>query len=148
VSLPKLGKSKKGKLMHYSVGALIKKDDKYLLIDRKIPPFGFAGIAGHIDEEETEVEALFREVEEESGLKIKKYKLLFEEELDWNWCSKGVGVHFWYLFECEVEGEVKENYRETKSIGWYNKEQIKELKLEPVWEYWFIKLGIIKKAKV
>jgi 8-oxo-dGTP pyrophosphatase MutT (NUDIX family) len=129
--------------MHYSVGALIKKDGKYLLIDRVQPPFGFAGIAGHIDEGENPEQALKREVEEESGLKIEKYKLLFEEELDWNWCSKGVGIHYWYLYECDVSGKIKENYTETKSIGWYSAEEIKKLKLEPVWEYWFKKIKII-----
>jgi len=143
VSIPKKGKSKKGKLMHYSVGALIKKDDKYLLIDRKKPPLGFAGLAGHIDEGEDEIKALKREVEEESGLEIENYKLLFEEELDWNWCSKGVKTHYWYLFQCKVRGKVKQNFKEAKSIKWYDKKEIKQLELEPVWKYWFCKLKII-----
>ena len=143
MSIPKQGKSKKGNLMHYSVGALIKRGNKYLLIDRAQPPFGFAGIAGHIDKEETPKQALLREVEEESKLKIEKHELVFKEELDWNWCSKGVKVHFWYLFDCEVSGKTKENYRETKFIGWYSVDEIKKLKLEPVWEYWFKKLKII-----
>ena len=38
--------------IHFSVGALIEKDNKYLLIDRATPPLGFAGIAGHIEEGE------------------------------------------------------------------------------------------------
>jgi len=143
ISNPQKSKSKDGKLMHYSVGALIKRGDKYLLIDRVNPPFGFAGVAGHIDRAEDKVKALKREVKEESGLKVKDYKLLFEEELDWNWCSKGVNVHYWYLFECEVSGEVKQNCKETKSIGWYTIKEIKKLKLEPVWKYWFEKLEII-----
>ena len=143
MSNPKQGKSKDGKLMHYSVGALIKKDGKYLLIDRVKPPLGFAGIAGHIDEGEDEIKALKREVEEESGFKIENYKILFKEELDWNWCSKGVDVHYWYLFECDALGEMKQNFIETKSIGWYTVDEIKELKLEPVWEYWFKKLKLI-----
>jgi len=144
---PKLGKSKNNKPMHYSVGALIKRKNKYLLIDRAIPPFGFAGIAGHIDEGESPEKALFREVEEESGLKIEDYKLIFEEELDWNWCSRGTSVHYWYLFDCRSSGEIKKNYTETKSIGWYSIGEIKKLKLEqklePVWEYWFKKLKLI-----
>jgi 8-oxo-dGTP pyrophosphatase MutT (NUDIX family) len=143
MGVPKIGKSKNGKPMHYSVGAVIKRKNKYLLIDRKIPPFGFAGLAGHIDEGENEIEALFREIEEESGLKIKKYKLLFEEEIDWNWCNYGIGSHYWYLFECEVAGKLKPNYAEMKSISWYSPEEIKKLKLEPVWEYWFKKLKVI-----
>lgn len=141
---PKTSKSSKGEKMHYSIGALIKREGKYLLIDRAIKPYGFAGIAGHVDEGESEIEALIREVREESGLKVEKYKLTDEEELDWNWCSKGVNVHYWYLFECEVSGDIKENKREVKSIGWYGINEIKKLKLEPSWNYWFKKLRIIK----
>ena len=132
-----------GKVAHYSVGAVVQKDGKYLLIDRAIPPLGFAGIAGHVDAAESVQGALVREVEEESGFKVTLHKLLFEEFLAWNWCSKGVEGHRWYLFECGVEGEVKQNYRETKSVGWYSKEQIQKLTLEPVWEYWFKKLAIL-----
>lgn len=140
---PKTVKSRNNKPMHYSVGAIIKIDNKFLLINRTKPPFGFAGLAGHIDEGETEVEALIREVTEESGLRIIKHYLLFEEELDWNFCSKGINVHYWYLFECDVEGELTINKKESKSIAFYTNEEIKQLRLEPVWEYWFKKLKII-----
>lgn len=140
---PKLGKSKDNEPMHYSVGALIKQDDKYLLIDRAIPPFGFAAVAGHIDEGEEAEQSLIREVREETGLDIEKYNLLFEEEIAENKCSKGINVHYWYLFECEVSGEIKRNERETKSIDWYSKEEIKKLELESVWKYLFKKLKII-----
>lgn len=142
-AVPKLGLTKGGVPMHYSVGALIKQNEKYLLIDRAVPPFGFAGVAGHIDEGETPEEALMREVKEESGLFVESKRLLFEEELDWNWCSKGVGCHYWYLFECSVSGELKRSERETKSAQWYAVDTIRELTLEPVWEYWFKKCKIV-----
>ena len=105
MGIPKLGVSTQGKPMHYSVGALIERKGKYLLIDRLKPPPGFAGLAGHIDQGETPEQALYREVDEEGGLKVERYKKLFEEELNWNWCKKGgkgVDVHYWYLFNCEV----------------------------------------------
>ena len=140
---PKLGNSSKGKLMHFSVGALIRRDNEILLIDRVKPPYGFAGIAGHVDEGETETEALIREVKEESGLGVKKYKLLFEEELDWNQCSKGIGIHYWFLFECTTSGDLVQNEKEEKSIAWYDIDEIRRLKLEPAWEYWFRKLGYV-----
>jgi 8-oxo-dGTP pyrophosphatase MutT (NUDIX family) len=132
-----------GKVFHFSVGAVVKLDGKYLLIDRAIAPFGFAGVAGHVDDGETAEQTLVREVEEEVGLKITAQKLIFEEFVDWNWCAKGITGHFWYLFDCEVSGEIKHNFRETKSVGWYSQDEIKKLKLEPVWNYWFKKLGII-----
>ena len=129
--------------MHYSVGAVIEKDGKYLLIDRAVPPFGFAGVAGHIDDGEDDVTALIREVSEETGLKVDHYELLLEEEVPWNECSKGIGVHYWKLYRCRVSGELKRNLRETKSAAYFAGEKIKQLKLEPVWEYWFKKLKII-----
>ena len=55
MTTPKQGRAKNGQPMHYSVGALIKKEDKYLLIDRVKPPLGFAGLAGHIDEGESKI---------------------------------------------------------------------------------------------
>lgn len=143
MTTPKIGKSKDNRIMHYSIGAIIENKEEYLLIDRLKPPFGFAGLAGHIDDGESEIEALVREIKEESGLNVTHHELLFEDELDWNECSKGVRVHYWYLFRCNVKGEISQNTRETKSIGWYSKKEIKKLSLEPVWDYWFRKLEII-----
>lgn len=140
---PKTGTSSHGNLMHYSVGAVIQKDGKYLLIDRTKPPLGFAGLAGHIDKGETPEQAIDREVREESGYKVASRKLLYSEELEWNWCAKGIPVHYWNLFECAITGAMKRNAHETKSIGWYTQKEIKKLTLEPVWEYWFRKLKII-----
>lgn len=129
--------------MHYSVGALIQRDGRYLLIERGVMPFGFAGPAGHIDDGETAEKALLREVKEEVGLKITASELLFEEEVGSNLCSRGVSIHYWSLFKCEVSGELKRNERETKSAGWYSPGEIKKLELEPVWKYWFLKAGVI-----
>ena len=139
---PKTGISSKGRTMHYSVGAVIERSGKYLLIDRVKSPPGFAGLAGHIDEGEDEIPALLREVEEESGLRVVRHRLLFEEEIDWNRCSKSVRTHYWYLFSCEVEGDISQNARETRSIDWYPSSEIRELRLESVWKYWFDKLGV------
>ena len=74
--------------MHFSVGALIERDGKYLLIERAVPPLGFAGVAGHVDEGEDERHAIMREVKEEIGFDVHDPKLLLEEELDWNWCVR------------------------------------------------------------
>jgi len=45
-------------------------------------PFGFAGIAGHVDEGESSEETLVRKVKEESGMEIKRHSPLFEEEVE------------------------------------------------------------------
>ncbi|MDP2925104.1 MAG: NUDIX domain-containing protein [Nanoarchaeota archaeon] len=144
---PKLGISNDNRPMHYSVGAIIKNEDKYLLIDRKSPPYGFAGLAGHVDENEEPVQALYREVYEESSLSVLNPRLLLEEEVHDNTCKRGIDIHYWYLYECDVEGDVNRNPKEAKSIGYYTKEEIigffRKDRLEPVWEHWFRNLGII-----
>lgn len=144
MGVPKLGTSSKGKPMHYSVGALIKKDDKYLLVERVKIPHGFAAVAGHVDEGETKEQSLIKEVSEESNLKVEKYELLFEEEVENNVCSRGITVHYWYVFRCDVSGEPKiTSPSETKSIGWYTVDEIKKLELENVWKRWFEKMNIL-----
>jgi len=96
-----------------------------------------------VDTGETPEQALAREGKEESGMTVEDQRLLFEEELDWNWCSQGASEHHWYVYACEVSGDIKQNDEEEKSIGWYTKDEIKQLSLEPAWEYWFKKLKII-----
>lgn len=126
--------------MHFSVGAVIEVGGKYLLIDRATEPLGFAGLAGHINEGETPEEALFRKVEEESGLKVKRHSLLFQEEVEWNWCGAGVRPHYWFVYRCEIAGEARNNTEASKSIGWYAPDEIGALTLEPVWKHWFGKI--------
>jgi len=144
--IAKLGKTESGEDLHYSAGAVIKNDKgEILLIDRATFPFGFACPAGHVDEGETAEVTVVREVKEETGLDVTKYELIRESVTNVlaNPCSKGVHHHYWYVYTCEVTGEVTRNLRETKSIGWYSPEEIRKLTLEPVWEYWFKELGII-----
>ncbi len=140
---PKLHPSSKGKPMHYSVGAIIKKDDTYLLLDRVSPPFGFAAPAGHIDEWENKKQALKRIVQLETGLEVVDFTLLSQEEIDWNTCSRNIHVHHWFVFECKTTGDINRSYSESKSLKWYTIKEMKKLKLEEMWKYWFKKLKII-----
>jgi 8-oxo-dGTP pyrophosphatase MutT (NUDIX family) len=140
------GVSKDGRVMHFSSGAIIERDGMVFLEDRAIPPFGFAAPAGHIDAREDEVHALVREVKEETGLDVTRFQKVAEEDVGWETCSMGVDVHHWHVFRCEVEGVAKVN-DESKSGGWFSKDEIAQMrdngKLEPIWKYWFEKLGII-----
>ena len=149
---PKLGKSFSGKPMHFSVGAIIKnKEGKILLVDRKNPPFGFAGLAGHIDEGEEPdraIRAIVREVLEESGFIVTNPKLMENAaEMINNMCKHGIDVHCWFLFECECSGMPRKEEGGAHSIGWVSPAEIQQLsnenKLEPVWEFWFKRYKII-----
>lgn len=143
MATPKIGTAKNGKVMHYSAGALIKKDGKYLLLDRNSPPFGYAAPAGHVDGGEDPKTAVCREVKEETGYDLLDVALLYEEEVHNNTCSKGVSVHYWYVFEGSVEGTPHRSERETKAMRWCAPAEIKKLRLEPVWEYWLKRKKIL-----
>lgn len=132
-----------GRQIHFSAGAVIRRGDKLLLIDRVKPPFGLAGLAGHVDAGETPEQAIEREIKEESGLKLVKAKLFIDEFVEWNECSGGTKGHHWYVFECQTEGEVNADAAEAKSFGWYDANELHDLELEPVWEYWFEKLDLL-----
>jgi 8-oxo-dGTP pyrophosphatase MutT (NUDIX family) len=112
------------------------------MIERKKFPPGWACVAGHIDDEETPEEALIREVSEESGLNVIENKLLFQEEIN-NPCSRGVQYHYWYVYKCEVNGNIIKNESETKDIRWVDLNKIDNLKLEDVWKYIFKKIGLL-----
>lgn len=148
---------------HTSVGILVWKDSKLLLIERKNFPFGFAPPAGHLDRDSYE-EAAKRELKEEVGLEATKLDSILEEKannnckrLDGNW-------HYWKIYEAEVVGKVQRNLDETKQVGWYSIEEIKALVdktrnyikgsidekiwqenpgLETIWLDWFTKLKIL-----
>lgn len=132
-----------GGIIHHGVSAVIRRNGKYLLIDRAIKPFGYGCISGHMYEEEEAVDALVREVREEAGLKVISQELIFKGKLKSRGCSYGKIPHYCYIFECEVEGEPNRNPREVKSIGWYSEDEIKNLKLEPLWRFYFRKMKII-----
>lgn len=139
----KLGKSKDGREMHYSTGVIVECNGKYLMLDRKNPPPGFACPAGHIDEGEEPKVAAIREVFEETGIKLGNIEFVCEEEISWNYC-KSATVHYWYLYKADVLSEnLVFNEEEEKSLAWYSVDEIKKLNLEEVWKYWFEKLKIL-----
>ncbi|HTX87296.1 MAG TPA: NUDIX hydrolase [Candidatus Nanoarchaeia archaeon] len=131
--------------MHQSAGAIIKdKDGKILMIERKFAPFGWAGPAGHINPGEDPKMAMMREVKEEVGLNVIKSKLIFHEMLDWNRCSGGVVGHDWYLYEVlEWSGELIKEESEVKNIKWVELVELKKIKLEEAYRYWFKKLSYL-----
>lgn len=139
---PKVNTREDGELSHPCVGAVIIRGDGILMIERQKFPFGWACVAGHIDKDEDEDTALIREVKEESGLDVTNYKLLFEEEIN-NDCRRGINYHYWYVYECDIEGDFIENKEEVKNIKWVKLNDLKNLELEPVWKYIFEKLNII-----
>ncbi|MDD4901842.1 MAG: NUDIX hydrolase [Patescibacteria group bacterium] len=131
--------------MHQSAGAVIKNNQgEILLIERAIFPFGWSCPSGHIEEGENPEQGMKREIFEETGLKVRKSRLLFNEFLDWNECSRGVVGHNWFLYEVsEWTGKLKKEESEVKNINWVAISELKKLKLEEAYKYWFKKLGYL-----
>jgi ADP-ribose pyrophosphatase YjhB (NUDIX family) len=142
---PKLvwDKTKDGKIRHYSVGALIKRKDKFLLFERKRSPFGFTVVAGHLEKGEDPIHAMKREIKEESGLAATGLRLVFEGDIKGDLCSKGAPIHYWRLYSCKVKGRVKTSSEAIKKPEWFTKEEIKRLPLTYATGYLFKKVGIV-----
>ncbi len=145
--MPKLVNTKTG-IQHFSVGAVIKNQNKFLIIDRNLKPYGYAGISGHIEEKETPLQALTREIREESGLILISQKFLFKKVIiQKENCVFNAKRHKWYVYECKCIGNLSPSKKEIKSIKYITKKQLKKLykekKLESPWKVIFKKLKII-----
>ena len=142
---PKMDVASDGRPMHYSVGAIIEdaSTHEFFLMDRQFAPYGFAGMAGHVDEGEDALTAVKREGLEELGTELYDIELIHEGEVPWSKCWK-CDVHYWYLYRAKVDrSKVKVDVHEAKSWGWFNRAKLKTLALEPIWRHWFEKFGVI-----
>lgn len=147
-----------------SVGMLVWRNDKLLLIERKKPPFGFAPPAGHVEGNDLFEDTAKRELKEEVGLKTKNIEFLIEGRKDNNHCRRSGTWHYWKIYKIETEGEVKRSEDETKQADFYTKSDIISLAaktekyirgdvkedewqkspgLEVVWYEWLKELKII-----
>lgn len=134
---------KTSKIVHRSAGAIIKNEKgEILMLDRKNIPFGWACPCGHVEEGENPEDALKREIKEETNLKIKKFRLVLHEYLDWNECKRGVRGHDFFIYEVlDWQGDIKKD-DESKAIAWVSINELKNLKLEEAWKYIMNKLII------
>ena len=147
-----------------SVGMLIWRDEKLLLIEKKKKPFGFAPPAGHLDGDNSFEQAAKRELKEEVGLDANKIELIIEGRKE-NPCRREGGTwHYWKIYKIEVSGEIKRSESETKQANFFTKDDLlllslkteqyinshitqedweKSPGLEIVWYEWLKKLQII-----
>jgi 8-oxo-dGTP pyrophosphatase MutT (NUDIX family) len=114
---------------HRSVGAFIQRGDKFLVLKRKSFPFGYDLPAGHIEFREKPLDALKREVFEETGLKVKKTDLLYEGDIEGDKCRYGADIHYWYFYACEYEGATPVANAESSSIVWVTAGEAEQLPL-------------------
>lgn len=129
LKFPQVIKNSKGERAHLGVVAIIKNaNNKYLLVKRRIYPWGYAFVSGHVNKRESVENALKREVKEEIGVDIKSYRFLFTIEQDQR-CIMLFYKQVNYVYECFIEdSNIKKNF-ESSAVQWYSPEEIKQLKL-------------------
>jgi len=142
---PKVGVASDGRPMHYSVGAVIEDEQgRLLLMDRRFEPYGFASMAGHVDEGEDPLTALMREGLEELHTPLRDVVFIREEEVLWNRCWRA-DVHYWWLYQATVDSaSVRIDPHEAKGWGWIEREELPKVPLEPVWAHWLKLTGYLK----
>ncbi len=117
--------------MLFTTLCYIEKDGKYLMLHRTkkkndINEGKWIGIGGKFEEGESPEECVVREVKEETGIKLKSYKLRALV----TFVSTEFGVEYMYIFTSnDFEGKITEcNEGELK---WIDKEEVMNLNL---WE--------------
>jgi len=103
-----------------SVLAVIKKIKKVLLVKRNRDPYKGTWMfpAGFIEFGELPEVALKREVEEETGLKVKKADLFGADQVRDDPRSMG-HISFYYQVETK-KGQIKTDNEENQDIGWFD----------------------------
>lgn len=132
-----------GRLKHVSVGAIIEREGKFLIAERRVFEFGYGNIAGHVEYGETPEEAIKREIFEETGMIAKEVDLFLHEDIDGDKCRRGADIHEYYYFKANCVGKPVKN-KEAVSLDWYTPGEIGDLNLVYVARYIYSKLGIIK----
>lgn len=101
-----------------SVGMLVRRNDKLLLIERRRQPYGWAPPAGHVDPGESFHDAAVRELAEEVSLPSAQLRLLLWQKFE-NRCRRpGGDWHQWQVFEAIVDGEPARSVNETRAMRW------------------------------
>lgn len=130
-------------LLHYSVGAVVEWEGKFLLFRRRLFPFKYTIIAGHWDLTDLTPElAIIREIREEAGIELEPQPVLFVETIN-EPCRRGADFHEWRLYKFEVDNHEVSMSEEADIIGWYLPDEINNLDLTIPTEYFLNKLQIL-----
>ena len=122
--------------MKTGIKAIIKKDDKYLLLHKSLtvprfPDFwDFPG--GGLDDNEDPTEGIKREVSEETSLKIEPIKVIWKTQAEVN----GIMVEYNVYSVKLLSEEIKLSHEHTE-FKWLTKEELLKLKVEPYIKLFF-----------
>lgn len=122
---------------HVSSGGLIERDGYFLVLKRRTFPYAYDFPGGHVEYNEDPVDTLKREILEETGLRVTKYELIFQGEINNSKCRYGVDSHFQNFYRCNTESDIVFLNPESEGVGWYTYEELSELNLVPGARYLF-----------
>ena len=131
-------KYKAGKLTK-KVGAIIKDGDKYLTLIKDGKKAMFPG--GSVDDGETTRQAVAREVLEETGAKVSKFKYIARDYYSVDWEFEGItfpNKRVCYIYLCEVEkGNLEAlglegEFDNNMTLKWCTLKELEDLKLYKV----------------
>jgi ADP-ribose pyrophosphatase YjhB (NUDIX family) len=109
---------------------------EYLLVSSKTVYKSYEGFyyppGGHIENNETEEEALVRELKEELGVIAYPVRKLAKTKGD----VEGLTVHWW---ECKIEGQIKFNQDELSDADFFTLNQLEGMNLWPATKDFFNK---------
>jgi 8-oxo-dGTP pyrophosphatase MutT (NUDIX family) len=120
-----------GQMVHFSAGAIIEKNNHFLIGKKRTYDYKYHFIAGHREFEETARNALEREVFEETGIIFKEANLVFSGVIEDDPCRMGVKRHFWDFYHIKTDQEPIAN-SEFEFLSWYKREEIAQLDLSDI----------------
>lgn len=147
-----------------SVGVIFERDGRYLVFFRRLSkpiptsngvvvfgPIGWAGVAGHLDDDSPMVAAR-REAREEVGVEISFIELVLGPETIRGGCKRdNYYAHEWYVYRAlKWEGEPHIGEPDKHSdLRWVTLGELQRIffneSCDPAWFYIFLKLGLISK---
>jgi 8-oxo-dGTP pyrophosphatase MutT (NUDIX family) len=135
-----------GTIRHHSVGAIIKKDDKFLVVKKRSWPYKYSIVAGHLNESESPIEAILREIKEEIGVSPASIRLLFYVPGLADSCRKGADIHDWHLYDCELDQDTlsaAQSADEIDSIHWVTVSEAMNLEFTTAAKYMLDRVGLL-----
>lgn len=134
-------------IKHIVAAALIIRDNKILLTQRRTYPFGLEVPVGHLEHDETIEETLRREIYEEVGLRVTSATLMMQAEQPESHCRYGAAIEEWAVFLVDVEGYDFVANNEIESAVWLSLDNLPLSQLTPNMIFVLTELGYISPRK-